>query len=239
MQYGKVRRARYLFSREHDVIHRWQKNSEPKSEVIQPTTSSMLGVYNSCSYTHNDVVVTWYFSSSCCSEPQCTCIQLSPFYYLSILDVMHVSQALCVLNAIENGAGLGKRLCKVKYKSHSSSNTQGFRAWIYFFWGGGDLPSYTSTYPYMLISTLHTHTHIPTAHIHPHTCTHSSFLSLFPPPLTLLGSWSLRSTTWWIALQWSGPPLAKTCWTEAPGNPQEDTCDGAEAAGGEAAGADS
>ena len=174
MQYGKVRRARYLFSREHDVIHRWQKNSEPKSEVIQPTTSSMLGMYNSCSYTHNDVVVTWYFSSSCCSEPQCTCIQLSPFYYLSILDVMHVSQALCVLNAIENGVGLGKRLCKVKYKSHSSSNTQGFRVgFIYFFPGG--LPSYTSTYPYMLISTLHTHTPL-----HTYTLTHAHTLPFSP-----------------------------------------------------------
>ena len=32
---------------------------------------------------------TWYLSSSCCSETQCTHVQLSPFYHLSTLDVMH------------------------------------------------------------------------------------------------------------------------------------------------------
>ena len=175
-----MRRARYLFSREHDVIHRWQKNSEPKSEVIQPTTSSMLGVYNSCSYTHNDVIVTWYFSSSCCSEPQCTCIQLSPFYYLSILDVMHVSQALCVLNAIENGVGLGKRQCKVKYKSHSSSNTQGFRAWIYLLFLGGGGGTYLHIHPHThTCSYPHcTHTHIYL--LHTYTLTHAHTLPFSP-----------------------------------------------------------
>ena len=49
LQYVKVGRAWYLFSREHDVIDKWQKNSERKSEVsgsVQQTTSSTLGVYN-------------------------------------------------------------------------------------------------------------------------------------------------------------------------------------------------
>ena len=34
--------------------------------------------------------VTWYLSSSCCSEHQCTHIQLSPFYHPSTLYVMQV-----------------------------------------------------------------------------------------------------------------------------------------------------
>jgi len=40
--YRKVRRAWYLFSREHDVIDRWQKRIRTKSEVsciVQPTKS--------------------------------------------------------------------------------------------------------------------------------------------------------------------------------------------------------
>ena len=44
-----------------------KKKSRKKSE----------GVYNSC-------------PPSCCSEPQCAHIQLSPFYHLSTLDVTHV-----------------------------------------------------------------------------------------------------------------------------------------------------
>jgi len=56
-------------------------------------TSSMLGVYNS----HPPL------SSSCCSEPQFTFIQLSPFYHLSTLDVTHVRKDLCILRATKNG----------------------------------------------------------------------------------------------------------------------------------------
>ena len=33
-------------------------------------------------------------SSSCCSEPQCTHAQLSPFYHLSTLDITHVKKII-------------------------------------------------------------------------------------------------------------------------------------------------
>ena len=54
--------------------------------------------------------ITWYLSSSCCSEPQCAHVQLSPFYHPSTLDVTHVipgpPHSLCN----QNGTGLGKKL---------------------------------------------------------------------------------------------------------------------------------
>ena len=95
LHYGKAGRAWYLFSHEHDVINKWQKkifNEKSKvSCIVQPTTSSMLGMYNSRPLLATYVwCVTWYLSSSCCSEPQCTHVQLSPFYHLSTLDVTHV-----------------------------------------------------------------------------------------------------------------------------------------------------
>ena len=84
LQYGKAGRAWCLFSHEHDIINKWKKkNSEQKSEIsyiVQPTISSTLGIHNSY----------WYHSSSCCSEPQCAHVQLSPFYHLSTLDVIHM-----------------------------------------------------------------------------------------------------------------------------------------------------
>ena len=49
LQYGKAWRAWYLFSREHDVIGKWQKFSEQTgcvSSIVQPTTRSTLGVYD-------------------------------------------------------------------------------------------------------------------------------------------------------------------------------------------------
>ena len=49
LQYGKVWRAWYLFSREHDVIGKWRKFSERTdcvSSIVQPTTRSTLGVYD-------------------------------------------------------------------------------------------------------------------------------------------------------------------------------------------------
>ena len=57
----------------------------------QPTTSSMLGVYNSHPLLATCVVGYLVpFSSSCSSEPQSAHVQLSPFYHLSTLDVTHV-----------------------------------------------------------------------------------------------------------------------------------------------------
>ena len=93
LQYGKVGRAWYLFSREHDVIDKWPKKKGRESEVsciiAQPTTSSTLGVHNSRpSLVRYKLQVTWYLSSSCCS--QCTNVQSSPFYHLSTLDVTPV-----------------------------------------------------------------------------------------------------------------------------------------------------
>ena len=117
LQYGKAGRAWYLFSHEHEVIDKWPKNSERKSAVshiVQPFTSSTLGVYNSRPPLATYVwCVTWYLSSSCCSELQCSHVQLSLFYHLSTLDVMHVRKdtrpsAFFVQTKI--GAGLGTRL---------------------------------------------------------------------------------------------------------------------------------
>jgi len=45
--YVKAGRAWYLFSHEDDVIAKWQKKSSEVSCIVQPTTCSMLGVYNS------------------------------------------------------------------------------------------------------------------------------------------------------------------------------------------------
>ena len=49
LQYGKAWRAWYLFSREHDVIGKWQKFSEQTgcvSRIVQLTTRSTLSVYD-------------------------------------------------------------------------------------------------------------------------------------------------------------------------------------------------
>ena len=49
LQYGKARRAWYLFSCEHDIIGKWQKFSEQTGcvlRIVQLTTRSTLGVYN-------------------------------------------------------------------------------------------------------------------------------------------------------------------------------------------------
>ena len=58
-----------------------------KSKVlrnVQPTT-----VYDSHPHYLDTcgIYVTWYLSSSCCSELQYTHVQLSPFYELSTLDI--------------------------------------------------------------------------------------------------------------------------------------------------------
>jgi len=45
LQYGKVGRAWYLFSHEHDIINKWQKKKNEKANV-QPTRHSILGVYD-------------------------------------------------------------------------------------------------------------------------------------------------------------------------------------------------
>ena len=95
LQYGKAGRTYYIFSREHDVIDKWQKkiqNEEAKFHVLLNqlqvqclvciTVVPPLAIYM--------WYVTWYLSSSCCSEPQCVHVQLSPFYHLSTLDITHV-----------------------------------------------------------------------------------------------------------------------------------------------------
>ena len=49
LQYGKAWRAWYLFSREHDVIGKWEKFSEQTgciSHISQLTTRSTLGIYD-------------------------------------------------------------------------------------------------------------------------------------------------------------------------------------------------
>ena len=75
--------------------------------IAQLTTSSMLGVYNGCPPLAT--YMWWYLSSSCCSEPQCAHIQLSPFYPWRHAHEKRF-QALRILRATENGTGLGTRL---------------------------------------------------------------------------------------------------------------------------------
>ena len=73
LQYRKVWRAWYLFSREHDVIGKWQKFSEQTgciSSIVQPTTRSTLGVYDNRPPLARYVrYVTCYVGSFCCSGP--------------------------------------------------------------------------------------------------------------------------------------------------------------------------
>ena len=90
LQCIKAERVWYLFSHKHDVIDKWQKIPEWKGKsyvlhIVQPTTSSTLGVYDSRPPLARYM---WYLSSSCCFEPQCAHVQLSPFYHLSTLDIM-------------------------------------------------------------------------------------------------------------------------------------------------------
>ena len=54
--------------------------TEKRGEIQNEKLSSMLGVYNSRPLL-DTCGVTWYRSSSCCSEPQCAHVQFSPFYH--------------------------------------------------------------------------------------------------------------------------------------------------------------
>ena len=50
MMMANIDFSRYLFSREHDVIRKWRKFLEQTgcvSSIVQPTTRSTLGVYDS------------------------------------------------------------------------------------------------------------------------------------------------------------------------------------------------
>ena len=59
--------------------------------VIQPSTRSTLGEYDSCPPLARYVwCVTWYLRSSCCSETHYAHVKLPVFLPLSTLDVTHV-----------------------------------------------------------------------------------------------------------------------------------------------------
>ena len=92
LQYGKAGRAWYIFSREHDVIEKWQNfQNEDVLRVIQPSTRSTLGEYDSRPPLARYVwYVTWYLRSSCCSETHVRPRFLPVFLPLSTLDVTHV-----------------------------------------------------------------------------------------------------------------------------------------------------
>ena len=93
LQYGKVGRAWYLFSREHDVIDKWPKKKDEKVKfhvlsLNQLRVQRLVCITVAPSLVRYKLQVTWYPSSSCCS--QCTNVQSSPFYHLSTLDVTPV-----------------------------------------------------------------------------------------------------------------------------------------------------
>ena len=56
--------------------------------------------------------VTWYLSSSCCSEPQIAHVQLCPFCHLSTLDVTHLrkhTRPFAFFRATESGTRAWER----------------------------------------------------------------------------------------------------------------------------------
>jgi len=86
----------YLFPREDDIINKWSKNSERKSEVsriVQWTRSSILGVYNSHHLLHPHSIKSF----------------LPPFYPWRHAHEKRY-QSLRVLHAAKNDVCLGTRL---------------------------------------------------------------------------------------------------------------------------------
>ena len=120
LQYGKVGRALYISSLEHDVIDKWQNFSERRRRilrVIQPSTRSTLGEYDSHPPLARYVwYVTWYLRSSCCSETHVRPCSFRYFYRLSTLDVTHVRKCTRLSPLYRTasdeklGMGLGTRL---------------------------------------------------------------------------------------------------------------------------------
>ena len=104
LQYGKVGTAWYIFSREHDVIEKWQNFQNEDAMVC--VLFSYLHVW----------YVTWYLRSSCCSETHYAHVKLPVFLPLSTLDVTHVRRcirpSLLYRTASDEklGVGLGTRL---------------------------------------------------------------------------------------------------------------------------------
>ena len=112
LQYGKAGRAWYIFSREHDVIEKWQ------NFVIQLSTRSTLGEYNNCPPLARYVwYVTWYLRSSCCSETHYAHVKLHvnflPLYTLDVTHVRRCTRPSPLYRTASNeklGVGLGTRL---------------------------------------------------------------------------------------------------------------------------------
>ena len=93
LQYAKAGRAWYIFSREHDVIEKWQnfQNEDAAFCVL----FSHLHVQRSVSMSRPPLAkyvwyVTWYLRSSCCSETHVRPRFLPVFLPLSTLDVTDV-----------------------------------------------------------------------------------------------------------------------------------------------------
>ena len=113
-----VGRAWYISSREHDVIEKFSERRRYVLRVIQPSTHSTLGEYDSCPPLARYVwCVTWYLRSSCCSETHYAHVKLPVFLPLSTLDVTHVrkctrpSPLYRTASDGKLGIGLGTRLC--------------------------------------------------------------------------------------------------------------------------------
>ena len=84
LQYGKVGKAWYISSCEHDVIYKWQNfqiEDVTFCVLFNHISRSTLGEYDSRPPLARYVwYVTWYLCSSCCSETQYTHVHFKSFY---------------------------------------------------------------------------------------------------------------------------------------------------------------
>ena len=91
-QYGKVGRAWYLFSREHDVIRKWQKFAKQTgcvSHIFNRLYTQRLVWKTVVSHSLDTCgkLVPWLFSLF---WAQSTHAQLNPFYHHVYPDITHV-----------------------------------------------------------------------------------------------------------------------------------------------------
>ena len=120
LQYGKAGRAWYIFSREYDVIEKWQNFQNEDATFCM--LFNHLHVQRSVSTTVAPPLAryVWYFTSylrsSCCSETHVRPRLLPVFLPLSTLDVTHVrrctrpSPLYRTASDEKLGVGLGTRL---------------------------------------------------------------------------------------------------------------------------------
>jgi len=88
LQYGKVGRAWYFFSHEHDVIDKIMAKGKFWMKKWSCSTSYKFNAW--CVWQSPPASLYVWWVRYCCPEPQCAHVQLNPFYHLSTLDVTHV-----------------------------------------------------------------------------------------------------------------------------------------------------